>query len=50
MVSHALISQGFIMLMSDAILGYTTLVIEIVLSGLVGMDNCHRDNELVVAF
>ena len=30
------------MFMSDAILGYTTLVIEIVGCGLDGMDNCHK--------
>ena len=48
MVSHALILQGFIILMSDSILGHTTLVIEIVWSGLDGMDSCHREDELVV--
>ena len=48
MVSHALILQGFIMLMLDAILGHTTLVIEIVWSRLDGMDSCYRENKLVV--
>ena len=50
MVSHALIFYGFIMFLLDAILGHTPLVIEIVWSELVGMDNCHREDELVVTF
>ena len=38
------------MFLSDAILGYTPVVIKTVWSGLVGVDNCHRDDELVVTF
>ena len=34
--------------MSDAILGHTTLVIEIVWSRLDGMNNCHLEDEHVV--
>ena len=36
------------MLMLDVIQGHTTLVIKIVWSGLDGMDNCHREEELIV--
>ena len=33
------------MIMLDVIQGHTTLVIEIVWSGLDGMDSCHREDD-----
>ena len=38
------------MYLSDAILGHTPLVIDTLWSVLVGVDSCHREDELVVTF